>query len=485
MRRLAKPGGEIMTIVPVILCGGSGTRLWPASRESYPKQFLSFGSGPSLFQATVLRVSGRDEGGPDFGRPIIVTGSDYRFLVAEQLRQIGCEADIVLEPFRRDSAAAIAAGAVLARRRAADAVVLVLPADHFIPEPASFREHVGRGLPVVRDDRILTFGITPDGPATGYGYIKPGAPLDGDPSVRAIGSFVEKPDRETAKRYLTEGYLWNSGNFLFSAEAFLSELAALAPDIAEPVADSVDKAVRDLDFLRLDPDAFARARSQSIDYALMEKTARSAILLSSFAWSDIGSWAAIHDFMPKDADNNVAIGEAVFQNSRNSIAHSESGLVAVVGLDNVVVVNTRDAVLVAPRDATADVKALVERLKAQNRKEATEHTKVFRPWGSYESLDNGTRHQVKRIRVLPGGKLSLQSHVHRAEHWVVVNGTARVTVNDKVVLLTENESIYIPLGAHHRMENPGKVPLDIIEVQSGSYLGEDDIIRYEDVYNRG
>ena len=467
-------------VVPVVLCGGSGSRLWPASRESYPKQFLSFGGDKTLFQDTVERVSG-----PEFDRPIIVTGSDYRFLVAEQLRGLGTPGDIVLEPGRRDSCAAIAAAARVALARSPDALMIVLAADHAMPDTASFLDHVRRGVAAAEQGRIVTFGIRPSHPATGYGYIRPGEALAGVPGVNAIGAFVEKPDLATAERYVAEGYLWNSGNFLFKASVFLDELGRLAPDIDGPVAEAVAKAKTDLDFLRLDPDAFMSATAKSVDYAVMEKTALAAVVPSSFAWSDVGAWSAVWDLAEKDAAGNAAEGDAVFLEAANCYVNSTGVLTAVVGLENIVVVTSRDAVLVAAKDRAEQVKQLVGELAKKKRPEATEHLRIYRPWGYYERIDMGRRYQVKRITVNPGSKLSLQSHFHRSEHWVVVSGTARVTVDDEVKVLTENQSVYIPLGAVHRMENPGRIPLELIEVQSGSYTGEDDIVRYEDVYNRG
>jgi mannose-1-phosphate guanylyltransferase/mannose-6-phosphate isomerase len=467
------------TIIPVILCGGSGSRLWPASRESYPKQFLAFTGDKSLFQDTIARVTG-----PEFDKPIIVTGADYRFLVAEQVRAVGVTADLVLEPMRRDSCAAVTAAAEIAASRNPDAIVLVLAADHAIPDKADFLAHVARGVAGAEAGRIVTFGIRPTAPATGYGYIRPGAAIPGAEGVAAIEAFVEKPDEATAQRYVAEGYLWNSGNFLFAAKVFLSEARRLAPEIAGPVAKAVDLAKRDLDFLRLDHDAFATAVGKSVDYAVMEKSALAAVVPSTFRWSDIGAWNAIWELAEKDSAGNAAAGDAVFLKTTNSYVNSPDILTALIGVDNLVVVTTRDAVLVAAKDRSEDVKKLVAQLSSEKRSEAIEHMRNYRPWGAYERIDIGGRYQVKRITVNPGSKLSLQSHFHRAEHWVVVSGTARVTVDETVKVLTENQSIYIPLGAVHRMENPGQIPLELIEVQSGSYLGEDDIVRYEDVYNR-
>ena len=465
-------------IVPVVLCGGSGSRLWPASRDSFPKQFLSLTGDISLFQDTLKRVIG-----PDFDGPVVVTGADYRFLVAEQMRAVGVKGDIVLEPMRRDSCAAIAAAARLALARDPGSLVLVLAADHAMPDVAGFLDHVRRGAAAAAAGRIVTFGIRPSRPATGYGYIRPGAALE-QPGVNAIAAFVEKPDEATAERYVAEGYLWNSGNFLFRADVFLAELDRLAPEIGQPVAEAVAQAARDLDFLRLEATAFGRAVAKSVDYAVMEKTGLAGVVPSDFAWSDVGAWDAIWDLAEKDGYGNAAKGDAAFLDAARCYVHSPDRLTTVVGLDDVVVVSTRDAVLVVAREQAEKVKGLVARLTAAGRKEATENLKVFRPWGSYDSIDHGPRHQVKRISVDPGCKLSLQSHFHRAEHWVVVSGTARITVDDQVTIASENQSVYIPLGAVHRLENPGKVPLDLIEVQSGTYLGEDDIVRYEDAYNR-
>lgn len=467
------------TLIPVILCGGAGSRLWPASRETYPKQLFAFGGGHSLFQDTVARVAG--EG---FGRPIVVTGNDYRFLVAEQLRALGVEADILLEPMRRDSCAAIAAAAAFAQARDPDALVLVLAADHAIPDLESFRAHVLRAAQAAGAGHIVTFGIRPGHAATGYGYIRPGPALPGLAGVNAIEAFVEKPDAATATAYVNAGYLWNSGNFLFGTRVFLDELARLAPDIHDPATEAVATGQRDMDFLRLDAAAFSRARATSVDYAVMEKTRLAAVVPSDFGWSDIGSWSAVWDLADKDADGNAATGDAVFQSSSNCYAYSPHMLTTVVGLENLVVVTTRDAVLVAAKDRSEDVKALVSQLTKMGRREAVDHLRCYRPWGDYEQIDRGTRYQVKRITVKPGGKLSLQSHVHRSEHWVVVSGTAKVTVGGTEHLLAENQSIHIPLGVVHRLENAGRMPLELIEVQSGSYLGEDDIIRYEDAYNR-
>ena len=466
-------------IIPVILCGGSGQRLWPVSRATHPKQFHALLGEISPFQATVKRVTGEI-----FDAPIIVTGNDHRFLVADQLRVLDVEATIVLEPMRRDSCAAIAAAAEVAARRAPDAVVLILAADHEIVEIDQFLKHVAQGLKAAHAGRIVTFGIHPTEPATGYGYILPGDGLEGLDGACAISAFVEKPDRATAESYVANGYLWNSGNFLFRARDFLDELGALAPDIAAPVKAAVADAEADLDFLRLNEADFAKARATSVDYAVMEKTARAAVVPSSFTWSDIGSWGAVWGLAEKCADGNASIGRAVFHETANSFVHSPGSLTTVLGLENVIVVVQRDSVLVASRERSEEVKALVERLATDGHAEVTEHQRIYRPWGDYERIDAGQGYQVKRITVRAGGKLSLQSHRHRAEHWVVVSGTAKVTVDGEDFLLTANQSTYIPLGAVHRLENPGTETLELIEVQSGSYLGEDDIVRYEDIYQR-
>ncbi len=467
------------TIVPVIMCGGSGSRLWPASRETYPKQLFSFGGGRSLFQDTVARVAGES-----FAPPVVVTGNDYRFLVAEQLREMGTDGDILLEPMRRDSCAAIAAAAHLVAARDPEALLLVLAADHAIPDAEGFRAHVRRGMAAARAGRLVTFGIRPRHPATGFGYIRPGASVADTDGVLAVDAFVEKPDEATARRYVEDGYLWNSGNFLFGAGTFLTELRRHAPEIHDAVGRAVAGAARDLDFLRLDADAFAASPARPVDIAVMEKTDRAAVVPSDFAWSDIGSWAAVWDMAEKDGDGNAREGDVVFQASQGCYGYSPDLLVTMVGLQDVVAVATRDAVLVAAKDRSEDVKALVGRLAGMGRHEAAEHLRHYRPWGRYEQIDQGPRYQVKRITVAPGGKLSLQSHTHRSEHWVVVSGIARVTVDGTVRDLKPNESTYIPLGAVHRMENPGEEPLELIEVQCGAYLGEDDIVRYEDVYNR-
>jgi mannose-1-phosphate guanylyltransferase/mannose-6-phosphate isomerase len=468
-------------LIPVLICGGSGTRLWPVSRESMPKQFVPLVGQESTFQQVLRRIAEPDL----FGRPIVITNAEFRFVVAEQLRACGVEADIVLEPMRRDSGPAIAVAAVLAAARAPDAVVVVLAADHVIRKPDAFVAACREAAKVAASGRIVTFGIKPDRPATSYGYIRPGAALDGG-ATRAIEAFVEKPDAATAGEYVAQGYLWNSGNFLFGARAMLDEIRRLEPAMAEAALAAVAGMTGDLDFLRLDADAFVRAPKKSIDYAVMERTKLAAVLPVDFGWSDVGTWSSVWDVLERDADGNALTGPVVMLDSHNSLVRSDDTvLTTVVGLDDVVVVTTGDAVLVASRHDAEKVKTLVETLKARKRNEAVEHRRIYRPWGYYQSIDSGGRFQVKRIVVNPSAKLSLQKHFHRAEHWVVVKGTAEVTVGDDIRALHENESVYIPIGSHHRLANPGRIPLELIEVQVGSYLGEDDIMRLDDVYGRG
>jgi mannose-1-phosphate guanylyltransferase/mannose-1-phosphate guanylyltransferase/mannose-6-phosphate isomerase len=460
------------------MCGGAGTRLWPASREGRPKQFLPLFGPHSTFQDTVRRVSDPAL----FGRPIIVTNNQYRFLVAEELAAIGVEADILLEPMRRDSGPAIAAGAAFAVKRGGDPVVVALAADHVVTDPAAFAKVCGLAAAAAAEDRIVTFGVRPGRPATEYGYIRAGAAIG--PDVFAIEKFVEKPDTKTAERYVTEGYLWNAGNFMFRAGLLLDEYRSFEPDSVAAVVESVDKAGADLGFVTLDAKAFARATAKSIDYAVMERTKRAAVMPVSYGWSDVGSWQAVWELSERDALGNSAQGSVIFVDSRGSYVTSDKQLVALFGVDNLVVVTTDDAVLVAKREDGDGLRRLVQKLKEVAPTVTEEHLKVHRPWGSYQSIDRGARFQVKRIVVRPGGRLSLQLHHHRAEHWIVVRGTARVTIGDDTKILHENESTYIPSGARHRLDNPGKIDLELIEVQTGSYLGEDDIVRIEDDYRR-
>ena len=466
-------------VIPVILCGGAGSRLWPASREDFPKQLLAFGNGRSLFQSTLARVLGNG-----FGRPIVIVGDEYRFLVSEQLAALGAEADIVLEPMRRDSCAAAVVAADLAAVRDPDAVVALLAADHVISDTKSFLSHLDMAAPAACSGYLVAFGIQPRSPATAYGYIQPGPMLNDAPPLRRIAAFVEKPDRGTADRLVRENCLWNSGNFLFGAEALLGEAEYLAPSVAGPARAAVRQARKDLDFIRLDAGAFAEAEPISIDYSIMERTERAAVLPSTFDWFDLGSWEAVWEIAGKDENRNVAAGDAIFADARDCYVSSPNTLTVVLGLEDVIVVNTRDATLVASKSHAEQVKSVVERLKQMGRGEAVVHLRSYRPWGDYEPIDRGGRYQVKRITVKPGGKLSLQSHRHRAEHWVVVSGSALVTVDGTTERLCENESAYIPVGSVHRLENPDDTPLQLIEVQCGDYLGEDDIVRYDDIYNR-
>ena len=467
-------------LIPVLMCGGAGTRLWPVSRESMPKQFVPLVGDRSTFQQTLERVAH-----PMFARPIVITNTDFRFIVAEQLRELGIEADIVLEPARRDSGPAVAVAAVLAAQRDPAALVLVLAADHIIRKPKEFLAACRDAAAAAASGRIVTFGVRPSAPATNYGYIRPGAKLNGAAAL-AVEAFVEKPDAKTAARYVADDYLWNSGNFLFRADAMLGEITHFEPAIAEAARAAVADMTQDLDFLRLAEEPFRRAPRKSIDYAVMERTKLAAVVEADMGWSDVGSWDAVWDNLAHDADGNAVSGTAVVLDSRNSLVRSDDSiLTAVVGIDDAIVVATGDAVLVAARDKAESVKMLVEQLKAQNRREAVEHRRIYRPWGYYQGVDAGARYQVKRIVVKSGARLSLQKHFHRAEHWVVVKGTAEVTIGEDVRTIHENESVYIPIGGVHRLANPGKIPLELIEVQVGSYLGEDDIQRLDDVYGRG
>ena len=469
-------------IWPVVLSGGAGTRLWPLSRELYPKQLLALTTERSLLQDTVGRV-----GGPAFAAPLIVCNDDHRFIIAEQLRQLGVKPHrIVLEPAARNTAPALAAAAALLLRDDPQALMLVLPSDHVIREVAAFHDAVQRAAAAARAGRLVTFGITPGGPETGYGYIKRGAALVEAKGAYAVERFVEKPDLATARTYVADpGWSWNSGMFLFPARLFMDELAAHEPAIAAAAAQAVDRAKDDLDFLRLDADSFKASPSKSVDYAVMERTKRAVVVPADLGWSDIGAWSALWEIGARDGDGNVTVGDVLSHDVKNSYLRSSEGmLLATVGLEDVVLVVTRDVVLAAAKDRAQDVKTLVEKLKKDGRSEVSLHRVVHRPWGSYEGVDAGPRHQVKRIIVKPGAKLSLQKHAQRAEHWVVVSGKARVTRGDDTLHLNENMSTYIPVGTVHRLENIGDEPLHLIEVQSGGYLGEDDIVRLEDTYGR-
>ena len=466
------------TIIPLIMCGGAGTRLWPASREVRPKQFLPLFGAASTFQDTIRRVSDADL----FGRPIVITNAAYRFMVQEQLAEIGIEADVLLEPVRRDSGPGIAAGSAFAQTRSPDAVVLALAADHVVGDTAAFVAACRQGLAAANGGYIVTFGIEPQRAATEYGYVKPGETVSG--KVRAVTKFVEKPDQSKAAEYINSGYLWNSGNFMFRASVLLDEYRKFDAESIRAVTSAVAKAGRDLGFVTLDAEAFRSAKAISIDYAVMEKTTHAAVIPAACGWSDVGSWHTVWELSEKDGQGNASRGNAVFEDSRNCIVASDGAVVALEGIDDLVVVATQDAILVSRQKDASGLKRLVAKLKDVAPKVTEEHIKVHRPWGSYQSVDNGERHQVKRIVVKPGQRLSLQKHFHRAEHWIVVRGAARVTVDDLVKTVHENESIYVPIGAVHRLENPGKIVLELIEVQTGSYLGEDDIVRLEDDYRR-
>ncbi|AMV07886.1 MULTISPECIES: mannose-1-phosphate guanylyltransferase/mannose-6-phosphate isomerase [Xanthomonas] len=463
-------------VLPIILSGGSGTRLWPLSRESYPKQFLPLVGDKSMLQSTWLRAA------PVAGHaPIVVANEEHRFMAAEQLQQLGVKPSaILLEPKGRNTAPAIAVAALEATRDGADPLLLVLPSDHVIGNEAAFQAAVKVAAEAAAQGKLVTFGIKPTAPETGYGYIKAGAGT----AASAVERFVEKPDLATAQSYLASGeYYWNSGMFLFRASRYLEELRKFHPAIADACQKAWENGKRDADFTRLDKDAFAASPSDSIDYAVMEKTADAVVVPLDAGWNDVGSWSSLLDVSNQDAQGNAHHGDVIQLDCQNTYAYG-SRLIAMVGLEDVVVVETPDAVLVGHRDRIQEVKDVVSQIKTAGRSEATWHRKVYRPWGAYDSIDMGQRHQVKRITVKPGAVLSLQMHHHRAEHWIVVSGTAEVTRGEEVLLLTENQSTYIPLGVTHRLRNPGKLPLELIEVQSGSYLGEDDIVRFEDTYGR-
>jgi mannose-1-phosphate guanylyltransferase/mannose-6-phosphate isomerase len=465
-------------ILPVIMCGGAGTRVWPESRETMPKQFIPLIGSSSTFQNGLQRLAD-----PLFDAPIVVTNRDYRFIVREQLDEIGAKATIVLEPSRRDSGPAVAIAAELAARRDPTTVAAVFAADHVVLDHAAFLSACAAAATAAAEGFIATLGVAPSEPATGYGYIRPGAPI-GAGGARRVAAFVEKPDLATAKRYVAEGYLWNSGNFFFRADVMREELKAFEPEMARAAAKALDAAVDDLGFLALDAEAFAEAPKKSIDYAVMERTKRAAVTPADMGWSDVGNWDAVWKLSQRDANGNSIVGEGVTLDAKNVQIRSHDLLTAVVGVDDVAVVSTQDAVLVLGRDQGDKVKRLVDALKQGRRREAIEHKRVYRPWGYYQSIDSGPRHQVKHIVVAPGRRLSLQKHFHRAEHWVVVRGAAEVTRNGETIMVHENESIFLPIGSTHRLANPGKINLELIEVQTGSYLGEDDIVRLDDVYHR-
>jgi mannose-1-phosphate guanylyltransferase/mannose-6-phosphate isomerase len=466
---------ETSHIVPVILSGGSGTRLWPLSREFYPKQLLALTGEHSLLQDTAQRL----EGLAGVEAPIVVCNEEHRFLVAEQLREAGVEAErIVLEPTGRNTAPALTLAALAVQQSGGDPVLLVMPADHVIVDLPAFQAVVQQGAELAQRGRVVTFGIVPDAPATGYGYIRKGEGVD-------VAGFVEKPDEQTAVQYIASGeYLWNSGVFMLKASTWLDELGKHRPDILQTATTAFAASRADLDFLRVPAKEFEAVPSESIDYAVMEKTERAAVLPLDAGWSDIGAWSTLWEVSSQDADGNVLSGDTLVHQTGNSMVIAQHRVVATVGVENLIVVETPDAVLVCHKESAQDVKKIVEQLKQAGRSEHQLHRRVYRPWGSYEGVDMGDGFQVKRLTVKPGASLSLQRHRHRAEHWVVVSGTARVTRGEEQIDLTANESTYIPIGMNHRLENPGAAPLEIIEVQSGQYLGEDDIERLDDIYNR-
>ena len=469
------------TVVPVILSGGSGTRLWPVSRESFPKQLWPLVSEHSMLQETARRGIGTG-----FAAPIIVCNQEHRFLVAEQMRASGIDnATIVLEPMGRNSAPAITAAALLVAETDPDAVLWMMAADAVIAKTEALQEALARAVVAARAGRIVTFGMHPHRAETAYGYIEVGAELAEAPGVHAVGKFLEKPDATLAAELAGSGrHLWNSGMFVFTARTLLAEMEHFAPDVLAAVRRAIAGRVQDLDFVRLDPEAFGASPNISLDYAVAERTKLAAVIPADLGWSDVGSWDALWERLPKDEAGNATAGDVLLEGAQNCLVRSDGILTAVVGLEDVVVVVTKDAVLAMHRDRAQDVKRVVDRLRAAKRHEAVAHNRAYRPWGFYESLILGDRFQVKRIVVSPGHRLSLQKHFHRAEHWVVVSGAALVQRDDEEVLVRENESIYLPLGCVHRMTNPGRIPLTLIEVQSGSYLGEDDIVRLEDTYGR-
>lgn len=465
-------------IIPVIMAGGTGSRLWPLSRDLMPKQFLKLDGDTTMLQATVQRLQGLDA-----LAPLVICNEEHRFIAAEQMRQINqLDHNIILEPVGRNTAPAIALAAMTAIKKGQDPLLLVLAADHIISDSQEFRQVVVQASEFAAADNLVTFGIVATGPETGYGYIKRGVEKSGAYSVQ---QFVEKPDLETAKGYVSSGeYYWNSGMFIFKASVYLAELKQHRPDIYSACEQAMAEVDPDLDFIRVNKEAFLACPDDSIDYAVMEKTTKAVVVPLNAGWSDVGSWSSLWDVTAKDENNNVHKGDVLSVASKDNYVFAETGLVATVGLENIIVVQTKDAVLVAAKDKVQDVKSIVQQLKGAGRTEHRIHREVYRPWGKYDSIDNGARYQVKRITVKPGEKLSIQMHHHRAEHWIVVSGTANVTVDGKDTLMSENQSIYIPLGAIHALENPGKIPLELIEVQSGSYLGEDDIVRFSDRYGR-
>jgi len=468
-------------LTPVILSGGVGSRLWPLSREHYPKQLLALVGDNTLLQNTIIRLAGLD----DQAKPLIVCNEKHRFLVAEQLYNIGIEpANIILEPEGRNTAPAVAVAAFAALARDPEAILIVLPADHLIADTVTFCKAIEAGISLAEANYLVTFGIIPKSPETGYGYINATDSIE-DTVALSVKSFVEKPDLATAKNYLESGeYYWNSGMFMFKAAKYLQELEKFAPEILGTCRLAIDNALEDKKFLRLDSGAFKACTSDSIDYAVMEHTKSAVLIPLDVGWNDVGAWSSLWEVNEHDNDGNVTLGDVLTENVTNSYLRAEHRLLAAVGVENLIIIETADAVLVAHKDQVQDVKQIVAQLKVTKRSEIELHRKAYRPWGYYETIDVEERFQVKRITVNPGSSLSLQIHYHRSEHWVIVKGTAKITKNDEVFILTENQSTYIPIGTKHRLENQGRIPLEIIEIQSGSYLGEDDIVRYEDIYGR-
>lgn len=462
-------------IYPVILSGGAGSRLWPLSREHYPKQLLCLVGEGTLLQQTISRLDGL----PNVSAPLLVCNEEHRFLVAEQVRQLDREhLDIILEPVGRNTAPALTLAALALAKNDADALMLVMPADHVIQHIEAFHHAVADAVELAQNERLVTFGVTPTAPETGYGYIKKGEGND-------VAAFVEKPDAEIAQTYLASGdYLWNSGMFLMRASLWLEELARHCPDMLSACRSAFEQGIKDGDFYRINKQAFVSCPSDSIDYAVMEKTERAAVVPLNAGWSDIGAWSALWSVSEQDAEGNVTQGDVYMHATQNALLIAQHRFLAAVGLEDIIVIETSDAVLVVHKDHAQSVREIVNRLKTEQRSEYQQHRSVHRPWGCFEGIDRGERFQVKRLTINPGAAISLQMHQHRAEHWVVVKGTAKVTRGDEEYTLTENQSTYIPIGEKHRLENPGSIPLEIIEIQSGGYLGEDDIMRLEDKYNR-